>query len=59
VHVRGSELSPYQRPRVYHFVGELPRTSTNKVLRRTLRETALGLRSAKSETTTIQSTGKI
>ena len=42
VHVRGSELSPYQRPRVYHFVGELPRTSTNKVLRRTLRETALG-----------------
>jgi fatty-acyl-CoA synthase len=59
VHVRGSELSPYQRPRVYHFVGELPRTSTNKVLRRTLRETALGLRSAKFETTIIQSTGKI
>src|ERR1700722_7279851 len=59
VHVRGSELSPYQRPRVYHFVGELPRTSTNKVLRRTLRETALGLRSVKSETTTTPSTGKI
>jgi long-chain acyl-CoA synthetase len=59
LHVRGSELSPYQRPRVYHFVGELPRTSTNKVLRRALRETALGLRSAKSETTTIQSTGKM
>jgi len=59
VHVRSSELSPYQRPRVYHFVRELPRTSTNKVLRRTLRETALTLRSAKSETTSIQSTGKI
>jgi long-chain acyl-CoA synthetase len=58
-HVRSSELSAYQRPRVYHFVGELPRTSTNKVLRRTLRETALGLRSAKSGTTAIQSTGKI
>jgi len=58
-HVRASELSPYQRPRVYHFVRELPRTSTNKVLRRTLRETALGLRSAKSETTATQSTGKI
>lgn len=40
-HVRASDLSPYQRPRVYHFVRELPRTSTNKVLRRTLRETAL------------------
>jgi long-chain acyl-CoA synthetase len=48
VHVRGSELSPYQRPRVYHFVAELPRTSTNKVLRRTLRETALGLNPKRS-----------
>ena len=57
-HVRGSELSPYQRPRTYHFVGELPRTSTNKVLRRSLRETAIGKLSAKSETTTIQATGK-
>ena len=40
-HVRASDLSPYQRPRVYHFVAELPRTSTNKVLRRVLREQAL------------------
>jgi fatty-acyl-CoA synthase len=48
MHVRSSELSSYQRPRVYHFVRDLPRTSTNKVLRRTLRETAIGLRSPKS-----------
>jgi fatty-acyl-CoA synthase len=41
-HVRASDLSSYQRPRVYTFVSELPRTSTNKVLRRVLRETALG-----------------
>jgi acyl-CoA synthetase (AMP-forming)/AMP-acid ligase II len=41
-HVRGSDLSSYQRPRRYHFVSELPRTSTNKVLRRVLRESALG-----------------
>ena len=40
VHVRASELSSYQRPRLYSFVAELPRTSTNKVLRRVLRETA-------------------
>jgi long-chain acyl-CoA synthetase len=40
-HVRGSDLSPYQRPRAYAFVAELPRTPTNKVLRRALRETAL------------------
>jgi acyl-CoA synthetase (AMP-forming)/AMP-acid ligase II len=59
LHVRASELSAYQRPRVYHFVRELPRTSTNKVLRRTLRETALGLSSAKTKTDSIQSTGKI
>ena len=41
LHVRASDLSAYQRPRVYTFVAELPRTSTNKVLRRALRETAL------------------
>ena len=41
LHVEASDLSPYQRPRVYNFVGELPRTSTNKVLRRVLREAAL------------------
>jgi len=58
-HVRSSELSPYQRPRKYYFVRDLPRTSTNKVLRRTLRETALGLRSGEPETTVTQSTGKL
>lgn len=40
-HMRGSELSAYQRPRVYTFVADLPRTSTNKVLRRVLRDTAV------------------
>jgi long-chain acyl-CoA synthetase len=40
-HVRASELSPYQRPRAYTFVTELPRTSTNKVRRRALREAAM------------------
>jgi fatty-acyl-CoA synthase len=40
-HVRASDLSSYQRPRVYSFVTELPRGSTNKVLRRVLREAAL------------------
>ena len=29
-HVRGSDLSSYQRPRRYHFVAELPRTSASK-----------------------------
>lgn len=33
-----SALSNYQRPRAYHFVEELPRTSTGKVNRRALRE---------------------
>jgi long-chain acyl-CoA synthetase len=56
LHIRGSDLSPYQRPRVYSFVAELPRTSTNKVLRRVLRETALGA-AATSETETVQATG--
>jgi long-chain acyl-CoA synthetase len=40
-HVRASDLSSYQRPRRYHFVTELPRTPTNKVLRRSLREAAM------------------
>ena len=40
-HIRASDLSPYQRPRAYSFVTELPRTATNKVLRRALRETAV------------------
>jgi long-chain acyl-CoA synthetase len=60
LHVRGTDLSPYQRPRVYHFVAELPRTSTNKVLRRALREAALRKPpdGADLETTTSQSTGR-
>jgi long-chain acyl-CoA synthetase len=41
LHVRASDLSPYQRPRGYTFVSELPRTPTNKVLRRALRDAAL------------------
>jgi fatty-acyl-CoA synthase len=56
-HVLASELSPYQRPRVYTFVAELPRNSTNKVLRRVLRENAMRTASA-SKTDPIQSTGK-
>ena len=39
-YVLRSDLSSYQRPRAYHFVAELPRTATNKVLRRALKETA-------------------
>jgi long-chain acyl-CoA synthetase len=35
--VRTSDLSPYMRPRVYHFVDEFPRTSTNKINRRVIR----------------------
>jgi long-chain acyl-CoA synthetase len=59
-HVRASDLSPYQRPRVYHFVAELPRTSTNKVLRRVLREQALRKPQpdADAETITTQATGR-
>ena len=57
LHVRSSDLSPYQRPRAYTFVSELPRTSTNKVLRRLLRETALRAAPA-SETETVQTTGR-
>jgi long-chain acyl-CoA synthetase len=33
-----SPLSGYQRPRAYHFVEALPRTATNKLNRRALRE---------------------
>jgi fatty-acyl-CoA synthase len=58
-HVRASDLSPYQRPRAYTFVAELPRTSTNKVLRRALREAAIRA-AAKLDTETMpaQSTGR-
>ena len=59
-HVRASDLSPYQRPRVYRFVAELPRTSSNKVLRRVLREQALRQSQADAnvETITTQATGQ-
>jgi fatty-acyl-CoA synthase len=40
-HLLASELSPYQRPRSYTFVNELPRTPTNKVSRKVLREEAI------------------
>ncbi len=58
-HVRSNELSSYQRPRVYHFVAELPRTSTNKVLRRVLRKAAIDGKSADARPATVsqQSTG--
>jgi fatty-acyl-CoA synthase len=54
MHVRASDLSAYQRPRVYTFVTELPRTPTNKVLRRALRETALRA-TANSDNPSLQS----
>ncbi len=58
-HVRLSDLSPYQRPRAYTFVAELPRTSTNKVLRRALREAALRADAKPDiEATQLQSTGR-
>ena len=53
-HVRASDLSAYQRPRTYTFVAELPRTSTNKVLRRALRETVLRA-AANSDNPSLQS----
>ena len=60
LYVRSSDLSPYQRPRVYHFVAELPRTSSNKVLRRVLREEALRKPKPTTdlETITVQTTGR-
>jgi long-chain acyl-CoA synthetase len=57
-HVRSSDLSPYQRPRAYTFVAELPRTSTNKVLRRALREAASRAAETDIENTQLQSTGR-
>lgn len=35
--MKASDLSPYQRPRAYHFVKSLPRTATNKLDRKALR----------------------
>jgi 2-furoate---CoA ligase len=38
-HCRDSaELAPFKRPREYHFVDQLPKSQTGKLLRRTLRE---------------------
>ncbi|HEX4108698.1 MAG TPA: AMP-binding protein [Solirubrobacteraceae bacterium] len=38
-HCRGSDrLAAFKRPREYHFVSELPRSSSGKLLRRALRE---------------------
>ena len=34
-------LSPYKRPRAYHFVSELPHTATGKLMHHKLREIAL------------------
>ena len=56
-HVRKSDLSPYQRPRAYVFVAELPRTPTNKVLRRALREAALRAADLDNPSPQSQSTG--
>lgn len=36
--VRTTDLSPYMRPRVYHFVEDFPRTPTNKINRRVIRD---------------------
>jgi len=58
LHVRSSELSSYQRPRAYTFVAELPRTSTNKVLRRALRETAMRAVANSNPSSPTQSTGR-
>lgn len=38
---KASELSGYQRPRRYIFVDQLPRTPTNKINRRVLRQQAI------------------
>ena len=53
-HVRASDLSPYQRPRVYHFVAEPAAHVENKVLRRALREQALHKPEANADAETIK-----
>jgi len=58
LHVRSSELSSYQQPRAYTFVAELPRTSTNKVLRRALREAAMRAVANSNPSSPTQSTGR-
>lgn len=47
-HLRAGDLSAYQRPRGYTFVDELPRTPTNKVSRRALRQRAMNIRNNKA-----------
>lgn len=44
-----SSLSGYQRPREFHFVPSLPRTATNKLNRRMLREKGASSRDAVTE----------
>ncbi len=39
-YLRQGDLSPYQRPRAYTFLAELPRTATHKISRRALRQRA-------------------
>ncbi|MCE3555812.1 acyl--CoA ligase [Pseudonocardia sp. RS11V-5] len=42
-YMAASPLSGYQRPRVFHFVQALPRTATNKLNRRALRENGVSV----------------
>lgn len=44
-----SPLSGYQRPRTFHFVSSLPRTATNKLNRRRLREAGVPARDVATE----------
>jgi acyl-CoA synthetase (AMP-forming)/AMP-acid ligase II len=37
-HCLASELARFKRPREYRFVGELPKSSSGKILRRELRK---------------------
>ena len=48
-HLRASDLSPYQRPRAYTFLAELPRTPTHKISRRALRARAVAAASPPSQ----------
>jgi acyl-coenzyme A synthetase/AMP-(fatty) acid ligase len=51
-------ITPCQRLRACHFVVELPCTSTNRVLRRVLRETAVRNLAGEAETAISQSIGR-
>jgi long-chain acyl-CoA synthetase len=50
-HVLASDLSAYQRPRIYTFVSELPRTPTNKISRKALRDRAAAPRTPQTVAT--------